>query len=310
MAPKRKSPTPDSSSGEESRTPSVPPRAEEQRKEDVEVENPEEENESSEEPAKSHDEARSKKPSPDPDSSSGSKPEDGTRPLEAVATDKEITLVKKDTGERSGRFQRLWSEKDEIKLLRGMIKFRKKKRLEPSTNIRAFKDYLNKKSVRLDFDADESQFYNKIRHMKLKYMNGCKTGRVWKKPHDQKVSELSRVFWGDGKGGKEVHLSLKKGKTPESASKVAAVQSKSPEKFEDSDWAGESTLLQLTSMGLGKEVLRIGMGMIDSSEMEELKEKWRQLRLSELQVASDRAVLMNSQAKLFMDCYCRAKQQE
>ncbi|KAI6684120.1 hypothetical protein NL676_030033 [Syzygium grande] len=244
------------------------------------------------------------------------KPAAGSRQLEkrpakrarkGSDANEEAGAAAQHTGEVSGRFQRKWSEKDEIKLLRGMIKFRKKKRLEPSTNVGIFQDFLDKRSVRFDFSPNESQLLNKIRKMKVKFVNGCKTGRVWKKPHDQMVAELSRVLW----GGREVHLSLKKITTPESAGKIAAAApSKPPEVFEDGDWAGESSLLELTSMGLGKEVLRIGMGMIDRSEMEELKERWQQLRMSELQVANDRAVLVNHQARLFMDRYRRAKQRQ
>ncbi|XP_030471224.1 probable transcription factor At1g61730 [Syzygium oleosum] len=402
MAPKRKkcptppheSPQTDASSGEESRTDPVPPRAEAQRKVDEEVEKDAEggSDESSEESeprsgsedgtraavpvdaaeegttvrrrpagnrrleeppgkrerkdgdaavlghrgeATKHETLKPSKPSLDPDTA------DETRIVKAVAAGEEVApAVKKKlaagsqqlekrpgkrarkgsdandeeagaaaqhTREGSGRFQRKWSEKDEIKLLRGLIKFRKKKRLEPSTNVGIFQDFLDKKSVRFDFSPNESQLLNKIRKMKVKFVNGCKTGRIWKKPHDQKVAELSRVLWGGG----EARLSLKKSMTPESASKIAAAApSKPPEEFEDGDWAGESSLLELTSMGLGKEVLRIGMGMIDRSEMEELKERWQQLRMSELQVANDRAALVNHQARLFMDRYRRAKQQQ
>ncbi|KAL3754022.1 hypothetical protein ACJRO7_001291 [Eucalyptus globulus] len=120
---------------------------------------------------------------------------------------------------------------------KGMTKFRKKKQLEPLTNVNIFKHFIDKKSVRFDFSPSKSQIFNKIRKVKAKF--------------------------------------------------------KSSKEFEDSNWANESSLLQLISMGLGKEVVRIGMGMIDFLEMEELKERWQQLCLSKLQLTSDKAMLMN-----------------
>ncbi|XP_030553519.1 probable transcription factor At4g00390 [Rhodamnia argentea] len=194
-------------------------------------------------------------------------------------------------------FQRIWSDKDEIKLLQGMVEFLEEKKLRPMANVGAFKDFLHKKSVRFGFLANESQIYNKMRKMKVKFTNGCETGRIWRKPHDQKVAELSHVLWGgDGKTSK----------TPDGAGKVAADLPESPVEFEDGDWASVSSQLQLSSTGLEQKVLRIGMGMIGSSEIEELKEKWRQLRMSELQVDNDRAMLVNHQATLIMDGYRRA----
>ncbi|XP_030553518.1 probable transcription factor At1g61730 [Rhodamnia argentea] len=250
---------------------------------------------SNDEPAKP---LQRKKSSSDSDSDSDSG--DESNPKDGICAVKSLDSTKEGTQLKKPRFQRLWSDKDEIKLLQAMIKFRKKMNLSPSTNSRAFNDFLNDKPVKFEFPAGKSQIRNKIRKMKAKFTNRCKTGRVWKKPHNQKVAQLSYVLWGGG---------VKKTKAPDSADENVVDLLESPEKFEDDEWASISSQLQLASTGLEQKVLRIGVGMIGPSEMEKLKEKWRRLRLSELQIAHDRAKLVNEQAKLIMDGYRRAMEQ-
>lgn len=78
----------------------------------------------------------------------------------------------------------------------------------------------------------------------LKFVKRTMSGRIVKKPHDRKVSELSRVLWGSG----GVATSPKKDKH------AAAPLNLPEEKSEDRDWASVSSLLQLNEMELDEDV--------------------------------------------------------
>ncbi|KAI6684123.1 hypothetical protein NL676_030036 [Syzygium grande] len=79
----------------------------------------------------------------------------------------------------------------------------------------------------------------------LKFVKRTMSGRIVKKPHDRKVSDLSQVLWGGGGG---VATSPKKDKH------AAAPLNLPEEKSEDRDWASVPSLLQLNEMELDGEV--------------------------------------------------------
>ncbi|KAI6684525.1 hypothetical protein NL676_030438 [Syzygium grande] len=82
----------------------------------------------------------------------------------------------------------------------------------------------------------------------------------------------------------------------------------SPSATKADDGAGPSkpldtsvtALMRLDKMGLDKEAIKIGMEMMDPVKLEELKQEWRDLRLSEM-------ALMAKQANLLVESYQLAK---
>lgn len=121
--------------------------------------------------------------------------------------EKEIeTPVKKTPTDDVKRqlFQRLWSEDDEIAILKGMIDYRSKKKADPVADLSAFHEFIKKS---LHVDVSKSQLQDKIRRLKKKYENNAgkeKKGkeRTFSKPHEQKGYELSKKIWGKEKSDK------------------------------------------------------------------------------------------------------------
>ncbi|PON84285.1 DNA-binding storekeeper protein-related transcriptional regulator [Trema orientale] len=102
---------------------------------------------------------------------------------------------KKSGGDDSKKlFQRLWSEDDEIVILKGMTDYAAKKGADPSADMSAFLDFI-KKSLQLDFT--KTQLADKVRRLKKKFENndGKKKYKPTK-PHEEKVFELSKKIWG------------------------------------------------------------------------------------------------------------------
>ncbi|PON34738.1 hypothetical protein PanWU01x14_342060, partial [Parasponia andersonii] len=108
---------------------------------------------------------------------------------------------KKSSGDDSKKlFQRLWSEDDEIVILKGMIDYAAKKGADLSTDMSPFLDFI-KKSLQLDFT--KTQLADKVRRLKKLENNAGKKKYNPTKPHEEKVFELSKKIRGSEGNGRK-----------------------------------------------------------------------------------------------------------
>ncbi|XWS68519.1 hypothetical protein CRYUN_Cryun04dG0097400 [Craigia yunnanensis] len=94
---------------------------------------------------------------------------------------------------------RLWSEADEIAILKGMIEYKSKKGSDPYADSSGFHDFI-KQSIQAD--VSKYQLTEKIRRLKKKHKINAEKGQngndpVFSKPHDHKSFELSKKIWGN-----------------------------------------------------------------------------------------------------------------
>lgn len=105
-------------------------------------------------------------------------------------------------------FARLFTEKDEIALLEGMIDYKEKNDgADPSLNMVKFYEFVEDS---LSCSVTKSQIVDKIRRLKKKYVNNLKKGRngedpVFSRPHEYKSFELSKKIWPSEGLGSEVN---------------------------------------------------------------------------------------------------------
>ncbi|KAL9234138.1 hypothetical protein vseg_009041 [Gypsophila vaccaria] len=95
-------------------------------------------------------------------------------------------------------FQRLWSDEDEIVILKGMIEYRGKYGSDPMGNVDDFLDFI-KESLQVH-DANKAQIISKVRRLKKRFLNAIKADSSLKKrrisdPHELQVFELSKRIW-------------------------------------------------------------------------------------------------------------------
>jgi len=131
------------------------------------------------------------------------------RPLEskkdANESNKKKTKVAEEEKKSGGvAVNRLWSEDDEVLLLKGMIEFQSKKGIDPSSDSSEFHEYIKKL---LSVEVSKNQLMDKVRRLKKKFENNAGKGEkgedpVFSKPHEHKCFGLSKKIWGTG-GGKE-----------------------------------------------------------------------------------------------------------
>ncbi|EOA30761.1 hypothetical protein CARUB_v10013903mg [Capsella rubella] len=96
--------------------------------------------------------------------------------------------------DKKPRFQRLWSEEDEISLLQGMIDFKAEKGTSPYDDMNGFFDEYKKC---ISFNVSKTQFSDKIRSLRNKYRGKDNKGnKTFSKSHDEKCLRLANCIWG------------------------------------------------------------------------------------------------------------------
>ncbi|XVF18335.1 hypothetical protein REPUB_Repub11eG0012700 [Reevesia pubescens] len=230
----------------------------------------------------------------------------------------------KKTGEDAKKqlFQRLFTEDDEIAVLKGMLDYLAKKGVDPFADTNAFHDFVNKS---IHTDVSKAQLMYKIRRLRKKFENNVGKGkngedRTFSKPHEQKIYELSKKIWGqEGITGKVESLVAKsngkaKGNSKETLAALKAELLSSPENKVDGekpmevDKKGSKSWGSLFDKrfgvgGLEEEVLKHGLDKIGGENREALEEKWRKLQVAELELFLQRNELVKEQIKLMLDFY-------
>ncbi|KAK8660195.1 hypothetical protein V6N13_051129 [Hibiscus sabdariffa] len=215
----------------------------------------------------------------------------------------------KRTGEDTKKllFQRLFSEDDEIAVLKGMLEYYDKKGVDPCADMNAFYEFVRKM---IQADVTKAQLMDKIRRLRKKFENNAgkaKMGehRIFSKPHEQKAFQLSRKIWGnEGIYGKVEPSSARSNAKPKG-------NDKDVERGERMNVDNEKRCKNLYSLmdkrlgvaGLEEEVLKNGLDMIDEEHRAVLVGKWKKLRIAELELFLERCDLIKEHAKLMLESY-------
>ncbi|XP_059435683.1 GLABROUS1 enhancer-binding protein-like [Corylus avellana] len=246
--------------------------------------------------------------------------------------------TKKSTaGDEKKLFQRVWSEGDEIAILKGMLEFAAKRGADPITDAVAFHEFVKKS---LHVDVTKTQLVDKIRRLKKKYNNIAERAKKGKllpvsKAHEHKAFELSRKVWGSTEEPNEVNPVVEtakpNGKSPSKKSNQKGNTSRSlkeellvalpvakknvAEKMEidKNQGSGPVSGRSLNGMvrfdksmgvvGLEESVIMRGLELIGEDKRAELEERWREVEMAELEVFVKRSELVRDQARLIWESY-------
>ncbi|XP_062084678.1 GLABROUS1 enhancer-binding protein-like [Humulus lupulus] len=234
----------------------------------------------------------------------GSEPDGGS----AMAEDE----LKKSGDESKKLFQRLWSEDDEIVILKGMMDYAAKKGANPSAaDMNAFHDFI-KKSLQIDFT--KTQLSDKVRRLKKKYENNAGRKKYNPtKPHEKEVFELSKKIWA---GGEKVVVKAEQPKANgtglakvykmvASPQNLSSPSSRPPEDLLSSPKLGAlGDLLSspsLGSHGISEHVLNKGLELISELKRAELEAKWKKIHMAEIELFAKRSQLLADQSTLILE---------
>ncbi|CAL9009781.1 unnamed protein product [Prunus brigantina] len=266
---------------------------------------------------------------------SESDPKDSKRPKKKVTDpDQEREHAgeeKKSGGDDSKKlFQRIWSDDDEITILKGMIDYSTKKGADPYSDMGAFHDFIKKS---LKADVNKTQLQDKIRRIKKKYETNVAKGKKYNpvKPHEQKLFDLSKKVWGSSEGSiglsglSEQSKSNGKARTNQKGNKtLASLKAEllsSPERPKECEKvefglkpSGSESLSEVIGfdkgfreLGLPEGVVKQGLELIGGAKRAELKEKWKKLHVAELELFVKKSELMRDQAKVILEALLYGK---
>ncbi|GMH13193.1 hypothetical protein Nepgr_015034 [Nepenthes gracilis] len=97
-------------------------------------------------------------------------------------------------------FQRLWTDEDEIELLRGFLDYTTQRGVTSSGHHHDTTAFYDQIKSKLQLDFNKNQLVEKLRRLKKKYrnvVNRISSGKefVFKSVHDQATFEISRKIW-------------------------------------------------------------------------------------------------------------------
>jgi hypothetical protein len=245
-----------------------------------------------------------------------SKPAVGVKRLAEIETGgskraKKTTAAADDSKKQNFR---LWSEDDEIVILKGLIDYRLKKNIDPVADMNAFHDFIKKY---LHIDVSKTQLSDKIRRLRKKYETNAvkdKKGKepTFAKPHEQKAYDFSKKIWGNDSGTEKKNQTLKVKEPLIVPCKLAKMEKKPLLQKEVLQLEGEkknATHSQSTQLNsrtieapLGVElIIKDRLDLIDELKKTELDEKWKKLHVEEVELYLKRVELIQEQTKLVLE---------
>ncbi|KAL2473365.1 DNA-binding storekeeper protein-related transcriptional regulator [Forsythia ovata] len=245
----------------------------------------------------------------------GSDTKDSKRPKKKLELNAENSEIKLNDDSKKQLFQRLWSEEDEIVVLKGMIDYFAKKKTNHVADLNAFHDFIRKN---LHVDVTRAQLQDKIRRLKKKYENNKgkdKKGkeRTFTKSHEQIAYELSKKIWGnencvDNEGEKVIVSPKANGgavrKTPIKRAKVETGDSKDAKIVENANGDVEMVVGKSERFHCGnfeEWILRSGVELIEEEKRVEMEREWKKLRAEETALYLKKLDLMYTHTKLVLD---------
>lgn len=241
-----------------------------------------------------------------------------------------MAMVEDLAGKEKPLLHRIFSTENEITLLEGMIEFCEVVGIDPSSDIHRFYVFIK---GRLSIDVFIDQVANKIRNCKKKFLNHewrveyRKDGTLRKprKPKEKYVFELSRKLWDENEGiiammtahNAEGTVSAMAHNTSTAMitlpSTGGTVKGKANTGVENVNvqQGNASSLVSLSMKELSRFAngclddlfLRRGLDLISHSKREELEHRWVKLNLAELQVQSDRGLILHEMISSILDAY-------
>ncbi|KAL7000222.1 hypothetical protein U1Q18_001370 [Sarracenia purpurea var. burkii] len=242
--------------------------------------------------------------------------------------------------EKKSAIHRLWSEDDEIVILKGMIDYQSKRGTDPNADMGAFHEFIKKS---LHVEVSKNQLMDKIRRLKIKYKNNVEKGEkgeepVFSKPHDHKSFDLSKKIWSAGANNSVVDGNANKSTNKKARKSGNGIKSvPSPKEYGQYNVSQkglkveEGEVLKLDkddffflyprlkeSLDLesfpnvwisepGKNFMKEMMSKIGTVKAKELEEKWEKLRMDEVALYLKRVELTQEETKLALEAVNSSK---
>ncbi|CAA0814426.1 Unknown protein [Striga hermonthica] len=201
---------------------------------------------------------------------------------------------------------RLWSDDDEVTLLKGMIEFRDARGRDASADMAAFYGYIK---GNLKFEPSRVQVRSKVNRLKNIFLNALKKSDsdngedpVFSNPHDHRLFELSKIVWGpSGRNSIQKGQNLDENVPKENENGLdkasgSVVHTKDARRRE----MMKSFLLGVELEGLDRRILEAANHMLEEEGGigdEDEKKAWKKLKIEEIDVVLRHAEVKTKQIK-------------
>lgn len=260
------------------------------------------------------------------------KPSASVTPAKRPAEDSHAGSDDEEPTAKKQLFQRLWTDDDEVVVLKGMLEYKKKGK-DPVADMPGFLNLVQKS---LSFDCQQQQLVTKLRRLKKKFETSMKRVDKGKeptsgKPHDKIVFELGRKIWGgssskpeeaanhddgeesarkddkkpkvstmsDGKVSNRVKINGKVSQRVDNPDVAAAAAGNG----EGGGWEHPSWVMKdlcLRGTVICEEMVKRGVCLMDAEDVEEYDKKWKELKMMEMEIAVKRSELVRGHIQAIM----------
>ncbi|KAL1531270.1 putative transcription factor [Salvia divinorum] len=196
---------------------------------------------------------------------------------------KKTAAESQTSGRKSNLFQRVWSEEDEIIILRGMIDFNLKFNSDPIAESNMFHSFIKEDLL---VDGSRTQLADKMRRLKKKFEKKRRNGKKmnFSNPHERSVFDLSKIIWGSKEKQIVVNGGVVNGKEGGEVEKKR--------RRLDLNYQGPTTMEE--------RMLMDGGDMFESGQGLEGEKEWKKLRAGELQNHLKHLEIRVAQTKLVL----------
>ncbi|KAL4562444.1 hypothetical protein LXL04_034649 [Taraxacum kok-saghyz] len=209
-----------------------------------------------------------------------------------------------NAGEKKTLFQRLWSEEDEIVLIKGMINYVDTKGKDPMADVNAFHEFVKSS---LNVDVNNAQMTAKVKRLKAKFVNNVakieQHGKVrsLSNPHESKMYELSEALWGrkNNKNAAIVSCTTKKANPKPPANQKQKANSNSGEVNVNGGLESGKSGIRIPITD--EDIMTRGLELLSGPKKVELEEKWNDLNVQELKHFLKKLELMKEQGEAVLN---------
>ncbi|OVA19481.1 Protein of unknown function DUF573 [Macleaya cordata] len=217
------------------------------------------------------------------------------------------------SSDRKPRFQRVFSEEDEIHLLKAFLEITQQSP-NPATAAPLLYERVGKS---LSGEINQTQLIEKLRKLRQKYTKQV-VDKLWiKNPHEREIFEISNKIWGE-------NPSQRNSKGSPKASRRASAKKKAEPKDVLADVENEefqtlpvvsvdleknySFLMEEVAQFHGNALFKEGLKCLDGSELGRFNERWRLQQIAEAEISAQRAELIHEQTKLILEAVASSSQ--
>ncbi|GJX70407.1 probable transcription factor [Tanacetum coccineum] len=234
---------------------------------------------------------------PNPDSKTAKKDDPDKKRANSEEAEKESKKAKKTDEEDSKKplFQRLFSEEDELVILKSMIDYKNENGIHGEiTDMAGFYEIV-RGLLRVDFSR--AQLVDKVRRLKRKFNNNV--GRELKQKKGKSISfsrsneregyELSKLIWGNGASS-----STPNGVADNEVLMMDVDNSMDVNRFVKYGGSSNGPVLV-------EEIVKAGMELVDDSKRKEWEARWKMLKLQELELYAKRTDLVQEHVAVVIE---------